>query len=130
MHVPTLPSLPTWETPIAASREIVEAISDAADSAVDAATSAVRSARRRRSGRRAMRQSWRWAVAAALVVVAVVAVRRRRATGGSSSAGPTQSVDHDGVGRSDSARTDGLVQEYGDVLADSGARRAGSSVAD
>ena len=130
MHVPTLPSLPTWETPIAASREIVEAISDAADSAVDAATSAVRSARRRRSGRRVLRVSWRYVAAAAFVLAAVVAIRRRRSS--ASSTTPTSSaVDPEGVGRSGPARDDGRIQEYGDdLLAEAGARHTGTTIAD
>jgi hypothetical protein len=135
--VPTLPSKPSWETPITASREIVEAIADVADSAVDVATSVVRSARRRRSGGRVLRRSWRYVAAATLVAVAAFALVRRRssrATASSATAAgrPGQSaVGSDGVGRSGAARTDGLVQEYGDdVLADAGVRQVGSSTID
>lgn len=134
MHVPTLPSKPSWETPIAASRDIVEAISDVADSAVDVATSAVRSARRRRSGGRSLRSSWRWVLAAVVLAAAAFAMARRRASSGSPSnaAGPASTtVDPDGVGRSEHAHTDGSIQEYDDdVLAEAAAGQARSSIAD
>lgn len=74
MHAPTLPSLPSWETPIAASRDIVEAIADAAGSAVDAATSVV-TRRRRRATPTVL---WIAIGAAALAAVAVVRARRHR----------------------------------------------------
>jgi hypothetical protein len=83
MHAPTLPSLPSWETPIAASRDIVEAIAEAAGSAVDAATSVV--SRRRRRPTPAVA----WVAIGAAVLAAAAVIQARRHHNGSS-AGATQ----------------------------------------
>lgn len=130
-HVPTLPTKSTWETPIAASREIVDAITDAADSAVDAATSAVRSVRRRRTPRRVVLAQWRWMLATAVVVAALVVWRRRsNEPEGSTRSDHGQRSQGSAGGRASHSMPGAAVDQTDDDLVDVGARHVRSAVVD
>jgi hypothetical protein len=119
MHAPTLPSMPSWETPITASREIVEAIAGAADSAVDAATSAVKSARRRRRGTPKVV----WLALGAAVLTALAVVRSRRGSTSNSHKAADHLVANDESVVSAADRSNGTAPDGEPVAA--GAEKAG-----